>query len=295
MTFGAATADNWSGGDQSSSPPPPPPPPQSSIQVQFLGSNAEGVQSYNVTSADDGPGSHVMRVLPPTDPAPGVPHNFLYVLPVESELGSTFGDGIGTMQSLDAQNQYNLTIIEPSFAIDPWYADNPDDPNTQYETFMTDDLEPWVMKNLAVTGHEQNWLIGFSKSGLGAQDLLLKHPDVFTLAASWDFPAGMDNEDEYGADPADYGTEANFEANYELTPGFLAFHAAPFMRSNRIWVGGYNVFGTDVGDYDSLLTSQGIQHTTETPQLMDHRWDSGWVPIALSAMSQDGAALPATF
>jgi hypothetical protein len=25
---------------------------------------------------------------------------------------------------------------------------------------------------------------------------------------------------------------------------------------------------------------------------MLHRWDSGWVPIALSALSKDGAALP---
>lgn len=34
-------------------------------------------------------------------------------------------------------------------------------------------------------------LIGFSKSGIGAQDLILRHPDLFTLAASWDFPANM--------------------------------------------------------------------------------------------------------
>ena len=27
-----------------------------------------------------------------------------------------------------------------------------------------------------------------SKSGLGGEDLILKHPDLFTLAASWDFP-----------------------------------------------------------------------------------------------------------
>jgi hypothetical protein len=42
------------------------------------------------------------------------------------------------------------------------------------------------------------------------------------------------------------------------------------------------------------LTSEGIAHKTETATLMAHRWDSGWVSIALSAMSQDGAALAAT-
>ncbi len=73
---------------------------------------------------------------------------------------------------------------DPSFAIDPWYADNPTDSSQQEETFMATELAPWVKANLATSGTEQSWLIGFSKSGIGAQDLLLKHPDLFTLAAS---------------------------------------------------------------------------------------------------------------
>ena len=120
------------------------------------------------------------------------------MLPVEVGLGTTYGDALGTLQGLDAQDQYNLTIIEPSFAIDPWYADNPTVANLNYETFMTQELVPWIKQNLSTTGNEQTWLIGFSKSGLGAQDLILKHPDLFTLAASWDFPADMSSYDQYG-------------------------------------------------------------------------------------------------
>ena len=119
------------------------------LQAQYIGTDANGVASYNFTSADDGGGTHVLRVLAPTSPAPGVPHNFLYVLPVEPELGTTFGDGLETLRSLDAQDQYNVTIIEPSFAIDPWYADNPNDPTLRYETFMTNDLVPWVTQNFS--------------------------------------------------------------------------------------------------------------------------------------------------
>ena len=33
-----------------------------------------------------------------------------------------------------------------------------------------------------------DWLIGFSKSGYGAQDLILKHPDLFALAATLGLP-----------------------------------------------------------------------------------------------------------
>jgi Bacterial Ig-like domain/Putative esterase len=291
MTFDAGSADNWSGGNATAPPPPP------AMQVEPEGTDANGVASYSVISSDDGYGAHVLRVLKPTNPAAGVPHNFLYVLPVEPELGTTYGDGLETMRQLNAQNQYNLTIVEPSFAFDPWYADNPNDPNLQYETFMTKDLVPWVTKTFGTTGKEQNWLIGFSKSGIGGQDLLFKHPDVFTAVASWDFPADMDTYTSDAGTPVgdgvNYGTDANFQSNYRLTQSFVDAHKAPFQSQNRMWIGGYNAFPTDLNDYDALLTFEGIDHTTETPQPMAHRWDSGWAPIALSALSQDGAALPA--
>ena len=209
-------------------------------QFQYLSTDSNGVASYAVKSPDDGYGTHVLRVLAPTNPAPGVPHNFLYVLPVEPELGTTYGDGLETLRGLNAQNQYNLTIIEPSFAMDPWYADNPNDPNLHYESFVTNDLVPWVTQNLTPpaasqplappTGPGQNWLIGFSKSGIGGEDLLLKHPDVFALAASWDFPADMATYNQFGSSSANqYGTDANFQANYRLTSTFVDARKAPFL------------------------------------------------------------------
>ena len=86
-------------------------------------------------------------------------------------------------------------------------------------------------------------MIGFSKSGIGAEDLILKHPDLFTLAAAWDFPADMSSYDEYGRTrTANYGTDANFQANYRLTQAFVDAHKAPFLTNNRIWIGGYNAF-----------------------------------------------------
>jgi hypothetical protein len=304
MAFGAGTADNWAGSaaDASTATTPPSSAP---LDIHYAGTDSNGVASYNFTSSDDGYGTHVLRVLAPTNPVPGVPHNFLYVLPTEVQGQTAYGDGIETMRRLDAQDKYNLTIIEPSFATESWYADNPKDPSLHYETFLTKDLVPWVTENLGVpatsqplgtlAGQEQNWLIGFSKSGIGGQDLLLKHPDVFSVAASWDFPADMTAYGQYGSSSANqYGTDANFQANYRLTRSFVDAHKAPFLTKNRIWIGGYNAFQTDVADYDPLLTSEGIAHTTETPQQVPHRWDSGWVPTALDALSQDGAALDAT-
>ena len=288
--YGPATADNWTGGPNQGSDTSGGTP---GTEIKYVETSADGIASYDVTSPDNGPGTQVLRVLTPSDPAPGVPHNFLYVLPVEPGLGSTYGDGIETMLALDAANNYNLTIVEPSFGLSPWYADNPSDSSRHYESFLTNDLVPWVTDTLAISGQEQNWLIGFSKSGIGGQDLILRHPDLFAVAASWDFPAEMSSYDQFGTSSGDvYGTDANFQENYRLTPAFLGAHKAPFTSSNRIWIGGYQFFQTDMSDYDSLLTAEGIQHSTETPQLTAHGWDSGWVPIALAALSQDSTNLP---
>jgi chitodextrinase len=275
VASGTASADNWAGGT-------------AVFQVDYLSTDANGVDSYDVLSASDGYGAQVLRVLRPTHPAAGVAHNFLFVLPVQAGLGTTYGDGLATMQAADAQDQYNLTIIEPSFANDPWYANHATDPNLQYETFMTNELVPWVKAHLATTGTEQDWLIGFSKSGIGGQDLILKHPDLFNLAASWDFPADMSTYDQFGTNSsAAYGTQANFAANYELTGPFVDARKAPFQNKNRIWIGGYNLYQQDVADYDSLLTSEGIMHTDGPSQMLSHRWDSGWVPQALATLYQD--------
>ncbi len=82
VAFGTGQADNWSGGGQRA------------FEVHYLGTDANGMASYDVISANDSDGPQVLRVLRPTNPAPGVPHSFLFVLPVEAGLGSSFGDGL---------------------------------------------------------------------------------------------------------------------------------------------------------------------------------------------------------
>ena len=263
------------------------------LSVSYVSTDANGVATYNMTSPIvSGGATEPLRVLNPTNPALGVAHNFLIALPVEPGEGTTYGDGMSTLESLNAQNQYNLTIIEPSFAIDPWYADSATDPTELMETFMTDQLVPWIKANLATTGSEQVWLIGFSKSGIGAQDLLLKHPSVYALAASWDFPDSTSYDALGTSEATGYGTNANFVANYELSQSFVNTYAAPFTAHKRIWIGGYYYFDWDVyNDYAPELTNASVQYDAETATQMTHSWSSGWVPGAVAALYQDSINL----
>jgi hypothetical protein len=149
-----------------------------------------------------------------------------------------------------------------------------------------------MKENFAESDHTQIWIIGFSKSGIGAQDLILRHPDVFALAASWDFPAGMRSGDQFGADSLrSYGTNENFLQHYKPSPEFIENHAGPFRETPRIWTGGSQLFGPDVYAYDRLLGDYGIKYTTERPRRAEHAWDSGWLPLALAALRADSLAL----
>jgi len=55
---------------------------------------------------------------------------------------------------------------------------------------------------------------------------------------------------------ANYGTEANYQANYRLTTSFVDARKGPFLTNNRIWIGGYLLYQTDISDYGHILTSE---------------------------------------
>ena len=76
-----------------------------------------------------------------------------------------------------------------------------------------------------------------------------------------------------------------------LTTAFVDSRKAPFLSNNRIWIGGYFLYQTDVSDYGAILNFEGTARSTETPQYMTHRWDSGWMPIAMAALYQDSINL----
>src|SRR5262249_7551877 len=119
-----------------------------------------------------------------------------------------------------------------------------------------------------------------------------RHPDTFSVAASWDFPADMFSCGQFTGACGVYGNDANFQGNYQLTQSFVDAHKTPFLAKNRLWIGGGPIFSQDASDYDALLTSEGIAHATAPPSSVAHRWDGGWVPGALAVLSQDSSNLP---
>jgi hypothetical protein len=235
-----------------------------------------------------------IRILQPDDPDTSYPHSFLYPLPVESGLHSaTWGNGLDTILEAGLHNAYNCTVIEASFGVNPWYADNAVKSWSLQETFMKE-LAAWATTSEFASGGERHCLIGFSKSGLGAQSLQFRNPDVWSKTASWDAPFMMNHYK--GDDPAHgrrigggskecYGTAANFRDNYQLSSANLTewADASDFATVSRMWIGGYCTFGADVVAYKSLLGSLGILFDGSRDTLCaSHDWHEDWVSAALA-------------
>ena len=246
--------------------------------------DANGVKYYPVKSVYQGSQQLIIRVLQPTNPAPGNPPRLLYVLPVDSgvdTLSSTYSDGLEQLRLLDVQDQFNMTLIAPSFGYEPWYSDNNLD-GKQMESFVVNHLVPFG-DTLISGAVPQRYLIGFSKSGNGALDLILRHPGLFNAAAIWDAPAEISSVSSFPGLLMNFGSQANFNS-YNI-PTLVTNNASAFQQQTRLWISG------DQADYQAQmiqlhnqLTAAGIPHTWVEGGVRAHSWSSGWLEGAVTGL-----------
>jgi hypothetical protein len=250
--------------------------------------NAKGVKSYLVTSVFQGPQPLTVRVLEPTNPAPGKPHRLLYVLPVQpglSDLSSALSDGLEELRLLDVPNRFNMTLIAPSFSYQPWYGDNVNNPQERMESFIIEDLIPFGDSFAKGADTPQRLAIGFSKSGNGVLYLILRHPNVFSAVAAWDCPAQLD---ELGSDPGllmNFGTQANFDL-YNIR-SLVNSSRKDFTQQKRLWISGDgSTFTPDMRQLHNQLIGAAIPHSylAAGPPFRAHSWNSGWLEGAITGL-----------
>lgn len=81
-------------------------------------------------------------------------------------------------------DRYGFMVVAPDGGYDSWYWDT-EDPNYQYETFVTKELLPHVEKNYAAgLTREHRGITGLSMGGHGALYLAFRHQDLFAYAGS---------------------------------------------------------------------------------------------------------------
>jgi S-formylglutathione hydrolase FrmB len=84
-----------------------------------------------------------------------------------------------------AVDQYNLIIVCPDGGFGSWYWNSPVDPNSQYETFVSDELVKAIdAKYSTIKDRTGRAITGLSMGGHGALYLAIKHQDIFGAAGS---------------------------------------------------------------------------------------------------------------
>jgi hypothetical protein len=163
-----------------------------------------------------------------------------------------------------------------------WYADHPERPRMLYDRYLPEVVVPWIDKTYPTDARaDGRILVGFSKSGVGAVSELLRHPEVFGRAGSWDGPL-MEGHTR----PEYYGPQEYFMQNYHI-PGLLAKQAGLLRgKPARIAITGFGFGGTPPAH--KLMDDLGIPHYYDDSIRPAHEWSSGWLgPLVSVLMAQD--------
>lgn len=78
-------------------------------------------------------------------------------------------------------DDYGMIMVFPS-GMDSWYLDVPERPDMQFETFITEELVPYIDAHYPTNGRRA--ITGLSMGGHGALSLGLDHPELFEAAGS---------------------------------------------------------------------------------------------------------------
>jgi hypothetical protein len=178
--------------------------------------------------------------------------------------------------------------VAPSFSDWPWYANHPTDPKIQQESYFLQAVVP-LIDRLYPKASKKRLLVGFSKSGNGSYQLLLRHPELFTAAAIWDAPIMYDSPQKFEM-PRIYGNQENFDKY--CIPQLLRKQANLLSgKPPRLALFGYSLFGgpnprygPHIEEAHALMDTLRIPHIYDDRSTREHRWDSGWLEPAVEAL-----------
>jgi enterochelin esterase-like enzyme len=246
--------------------------------------DANGFETYQVRSDFERTVTKI-RVLLPTGFDATKSYPVVYALPVLAGEANNYGDGLVTIRNLGLQTTKEAIFVGPTFSDKPWYADNATNPQVWQETYFRSVVVPFIDHRYSTLATaEGRLLLGFSKSGVGAFTMLLRHPDEFGRAFAFDSPLNLSspNFDQYNQI---LGTTQNYE-NYRVTT--LLQQRADLLKLSppRLFMTGYYFsFTFDMeSQIHRLLEGLQIPHYYDPGYYRPHNWNSGWVAQAVDQL-----------
>lgn len=257
------------------------------VDIQGPQRGDDGIEIWTITSPYT-MGANTVRVLLPDGFDAAHPRGVLYVLPVGGEPDGDHGDGLREVRAADAHNRHDLICVTMAFGSVPWYGSHETDPAIRHDEYLLKVVLPLIESRYgASTKAVDRLLFGFSKSGFGAVSLLLRNPDVFGAACSWDAPLTFVEKD-YGK----VGTRKHFGSAEQMAkyqPMSLIDQRVDLLKTgpNRLTILGSDVWKRETEGFHHHLDELGIPHRFDGTLAFKHHWASGWVPNALAIFLAD--------
>lgn len=242
---------------------------------------------YSVTSSRQQFGT-ILRILEPDAPDEVANPRVVYLLPSTPELSHRSGDGLDEALRNDLHNQYGMTFVAPTYSDWPWMTDLPDQPMLQQLMFFIEEIVPFIDNRYPSA---PRLLIGYSKGGSAALQILLRYPEKFAAAAAFDSPVMKSTPDQWEM-PFFWSNPDHFR-NFSI-PELLRTRTKELGNVARIVLHGYGNFGKNAPEWSrdhlseahELLDELGIAHVYDNERYYAHRWDSGWLPEVVKTLSQ---------
>ncbi len=118
------------------------------------------------------------------------------------------------------------------------------------------------------------FLLGFSKSGWGAMNILISHAYLIDGILIWDAPLSTRGIEKWGMQQI-FGNEDNFNNNYFLLRENGIKHEA--LKNKIIIIGGYDYFEDSSIEFLDLLDENEIEYFHDNTLSYPHKWDKNWI------------------
>lgn len=219
------------------------------------------------------PGTQVTVILPEQRV-----RRIVLALPVEKSDGNKYGYSLDEIGRLPADLRDATAFAAPTFSESPWLVNHATRADCQQEDHFVRVVVPTVLAILGGQPRPPVHLLGFSKGGFAALNLLTRHPGLFAVASVWD-PSLLSDRPPHPqlADVA--GSAARLD-EYDVRQN-LRRHAQALRGARRIALGGVGTLEADWTAGHQLLEALDIPHHAYRDAPAEHRWDVAWLAPAM--------------
>ncbi|MEV4502591.1 hypothetical protein [Streptomyces klenkii] len=199
-------------------------------------------------------------------------------LPVETGDGRKYGHSLDEIARLPADLRDGAAFAAPTFSESPWLVNHATRTDCQQETHLVRVVVPTVLTALSGQARPPVHLLGFSKGGFAALNLLTRHPGLFTVASVWDASLLSDRPPHPQLVHV-AGSTARLD-EYDVRRN-LRGHADGLHGARRIALGGVGTLEADWAAGRQLLEEADIPHRAYRDAPAEHRWSAAWLAPAM--------------